>query len=237
MGWGESGSESPTSKTLGRGGSPGVPNSGTPAQLRGASGLRGPSATSSAEEAAGGSGLLASGCAERARGRAGAAAPAHTWPPTPVAKGPSESRRPLSPAPLRSRFTTTLTGKREGAHAAGIPPGDPQRCPRGSYLGSALRAAALLRECHDLPRREGTGGRGTTIPELERSPRPAADTPLGLAPRPAPSASGARLARRPGRVCAPLAPGYRQRAPRMPSSEPGTRAAPRGRERAPFARS
>lgn len=110
--------------------------------------------------AAGGSGLLASGCAERARGRAGAAAPAHTWPPTPVAKGPKESRRPLSPAPLRSRFTTTLTGKREGAHAAGIPPGDPQRCPRGSYLGSALRAAALLWECHDLPRREGTGGRG-----------------------------------------------------------------------------
>lgn len=162
---------------------------------------------------------------------------AHTWPPpTPVAKGPSEPQRPPSLAPLRSRLTKTIRGKREGAHAAGIPPGDPHRCPRGSYLGSALRAAALLRECHDLPRREG-GGRGRKIQDLERLSRPAADTPPGLAPRPAPSAPRARLARRPGRVCALLAPGHSLRAPRMPSSEPGTRAAPRGRERAPFARS
>lgn len=38
---GERRSESPASKTLGRGGSPGVRNSGTPAQPRGARGLSG----------------------------------------------------------------------------------------------------------------------------------------------------------------------------------------------------
>lgn len=238
MGWGKKRSESPTSKTLGRGGSPGVPNSGTPAQLRGTWGLRDPRHPPRRSRPRGaGVPWFRGARSERARGRAGAAAPAHTWPPTPVAKGPSEPQRPLSLAPLWSRLTKTLTGKREGAHAAGIPPGEPHRCPRGSYLGSALRASALLRECHDLPRSKRTCGRGRKIRELERPPRPAADTPQGIAPRPAPSAPRTRLARRPGRVCAPLAPGYSQRAPRMPSSEPGTRAAPRGRERAPFARS
>lgn len=124
---------------------------------------------------------MAPGRAERARGRAGAAAPSHTWPPPPVAKVPSEPRWPLSLAPLGSPLTQALTGNREGAHAAGIPPGDPHRCPRGSYLGSALRAAALLTECRDLPRNEVAGGRGRKTPEVERSPRPASETPPGLA--------------------------------------------------------
>lgn len=185
MGWGKKRSESPTSKTLGRGGSPGVLNSGTPAQLRGTWGLgvsRHPPRRSRPRGAR--VPWFRGARSERARGRAGAAAPAYTWPPTPVAKGPSEPQRPLSLAPLWSRLTKTLTGKREGAHAAGIPPGEPHQCPRGSYLGSALRAAALLRECHDLPRRKRTCGRGRKIPELERPPRPAADTPQGDCPAP-----------------------------------------------------
>lgn len=160
-------------------------NSGIPAQLRGTWGLgvsRHPPRRSRPRGAR--VPWFRGARSERARGRAGAAAPAYTWPPTPVAKGPSEPQRPLSLAPLWSRLTKTLTGKREGAHAAGIPPGEPHQCPRGSYLGSALRAAALLRECHDLPRRKRTCGRGRKIPELERPPRPAADTLQGDCPAP-----------------------------------------------------
>lgn len=176
----------------------------------------------------------------RAGARWGGSA-AHTWPPTPVAKGPSEPQRPPSLAPLRSRLTKSLRGKREGARVVGIPPGDPHRCPRGSYLGSALRAAALLGECHDLPRREG-GGRGKNDPRAGAPAAPRCRHAAGAcsapcAQRPAPSALRARLTRHPGRVCAPLAPGHSQSAPRMPSLKPGTRAAPRGQERAPFGRS
>lgn len=64
---------------------------------------------------------MAPGRAERARGRAGAAAPSHTWPPPPVAKGPSERRRPLSPAPLWSRRTEALPENRDGARAESHP--------------------------------------------------------------------------------------------------------------------
>lgn len=178
---------------------------------------------------------MAPGRAERARGRAGAAAPSHTWPPPPVAKGPSERRRPLSLAPLWSRRTEALPENRDGTRAAGIPPEDPHRCPRGSYLGSALRVTTLLTECRDLPRHEVASGRGRKSPEVERPPCPSTETPLGLAPSPAPRAPRARLARRPGNVCEPLALGHSQHAPRMPSSEPGTLVALRVRERAPFA--
>lgn len=138
---------------------------------------------------------MAPGRAERARGRAGAAAPSHTWPPPPVAKGPSERRRPLSLAPLWSRRTEALPENRDGARAAGIPPEDPHRCPRGSYLGSALRVTTLLTECRDLPRHEVASGRGRKSPEVERPQCPSAETPLGLAPSPAPREPASPAAR------------------------------------------
>lgn len=123
MSWGERLSQSPKSKTLRYGLRPGVPISGAPRAAQVSVGSGGALGSNPDGAGRGGLGSRGSGARGAGSGTRWAAAPSHTWPPTPVAMGPSEPRRPPSLAPLRSRRTKALTENREGAHAAGIPPG------------------------------------------------------------------------------------------------------------------